>query len=130
MSQATVTYQFTPGNVTLTVIVETPPTPYEASDQKTYPAFAIQGGSIQYEVQGQKQTFPLAGNGYPLNALWAQPEAGNGGSSYGIDTYGLDIPPGDLNLAWNGSSAEPNSFNLNALGNITLTNCSNWPPTA
>lgn len=130
MSQATVTYQFTPGNVTLTVVVNTPAANYEASDQKMYPAFAIQSGSIQYEVQGQKQTFPLAGNGMPFNALWALGGAGSGGSSFGIDTYGLDIPPGDLNLSWNGSSAGPNSFNLNALGNITLTNCSNWPPKA
>lgn len=132
MGNATVNYSFNNFSITMDIVVNTQVQMFKAMDNKTYPGYAIISGSGNYSCGRNKYSFQVAPQSVnPFNVLWASSGAGSGGSSHGIDQYGISILRDDGNLVWNGPAQGISNFWFQegaANGSTTLTNVANWPP--
>lgn len=127
MNNSTVAYSFNEFGLTVELVVNTTLQNLEATDNKTYPGYAIVSGSGQYTDNGQQFKFQVAPQTInQFNVLWSASGAGNGGSSYGLDTSGVAILGDNGYLAWTeGQNFWINNGAIN--GPVILQSVNGWP---
>lgn len=127
MNNSTVSYSFNEFGLTVDLVVNTTLRNFEATDNNTYPGYAIIGGTGRYVVNGQQFKFHVAPQSINMyNVLWAAPPDGNGGSSNGLDTSCIAILRDNAFLAWN--QDKDYWINLDKInGAVTLQSVNGWP---
>lgn len=127
MSNSTVSYSFNEFGLTVDLVVNTNLQNYEATNNQTYPGYAVISGSGQYTANGQQFKFQVAPQTVnQFNVLWAASGAGNGGSSNGLDTSGVATMGDNGYLAW--TQSQDFWINTGVInGAVTLQSVNGWP---